>query len=111
MVATPGYVLVHDALDYDKAAGSIASGDGWPYSRAPGAGDRVPPAGLPGAAGRRLQGRGRRARPKHDRVVPARILGIIIGTLIVAMIGMVAAQLWGRRVALLAMAGGASTYR
>ena len=36
MVATPDYVLVHDALDYDKAAVSIASGDGWPYSRAPG---------------------------------------------------------------------------
>ena len=36
MVATPDYVLVHDALDYDKAAKSIASGDGWPYSRVPG---------------------------------------------------------------------------
>ena len=44
---------------------------------------------------------------KHDRVVPARILGILIGTLIVAMIGVVARQLWGRRVALLAMFGGA----
>ena len=64
IAATPDYKLVHDALDYDHAATSIASGDGWPYSRAPGAGDRVPPARLPGPAGRRLQGRGRRARER-----------------------------------------------
>jgi hypothetical protein len=44
---------------------------------------------------------------KHGRVVPARILGILIGTLTVAMIGVIAAQLWGRRVAVLAMFGAA----
>ena len=36
MAATPDYKLVHDALDYDHAATSIARGDGWPYSRRPG---------------------------------------------------------------------------
>jgi hypothetical protein len=41
------------------------------------------------------------------REVPARILGILIGTLTVAMIGVIAAQLWGRRVVLLAMSGAA----
>ena len=40
-------------------------------------------------------------------MVAARVLGIVVSTLIVAMIGVIAAQLWGRRVALLAMAGGA----
>ena len=44
---------------------------------------------------------------KHERVVPARILGIVIGTLIVLMTGVVARQLWGRKVSLLAMAGAA----
>ena len=36
MAATPDYKLVHDALDYDHAATSIARGDGWPDSRRPG---------------------------------------------------------------------------
>ena len=40
---------------------------------------------------------------EHDRVLAARILGIFISTLIVGLIGVVAAQLWGRRVALAAM--------
>ena len=33
LVATPGYELVHDAVDYDRAAASIAQGEGYPYSR------------------------------------------------------------------------------
>ena len=37
-------------------------------------------------------------------MLAARILGIVISTLIVVLIGVVAAQLWGRRVALAAMA-------
>jgi len=107
MVATPDYKLVHDALDYDKAAVSIASGDGWPYSRAPGRETAFRPPAYPVLLAGVYKVTGVRHGTEHDRVVPARIIGIIIGTLIVAMIFIVARQLWGRRVALLAMLGGA----
>ena len=33
VAATPDYVMVHDALDYDRAAVSIAQGEGCPTSR------------------------------------------------------------------------------
>jgi 4-amino-4-deoxy-L-arabinose transferase-like glycosyltransferase len=107
MVATPGYELVHDALDYDHAATSIAGGDGWPYSRAPGRETAFRPPAYPVLLAGVYKVTGVEHGTKHERVVPARILGILIGTLIVAMIGVVAAQLWGRRIALLAMLGGA----
>src|SRR6266567_641541 len=32
MVATPGYELVHDATDYDRAARTVAAGEGWPLA-------------------------------------------------------------------------------
>jgi 4-amino-4-deoxy-L-arabinose transferase-like glycosyltransferase len=107
MVATPGYELVHDARDYDRAAVSIASGDGWPYSRAPGRETAFRPPAYPVLLAGVYKVTGVEHGTQHERVVPARILGIIIGTLIVAMIFIVARQLWGRRVALLAMLGGA----
>ena len=90
MVATPGYELVHDAPTTTAPRVSIAARRRLRRLGAPGARDRVPPARLPVLLGRRLQAHRRRARHEHERVVPARILGIIIGTLIVAMIGMVA---------------------
>ena len=107
MFATPDYALVHDALDYDRAAVSIASGDGWPYSRAPGRETAFRPPAYPVLLAGVYKVTGVEHGTQHERVVPARILGIIIGTLIVAMIFIVARQLWGRRVALLAMLGGA----
>jgi 4-amino-4-deoxy-L-arabinose transferase-like glycosyltransferase len=107
IVATPGYELVHDARDYDRAAVSIASGDGWPYSRAPGRETAFRPPAYPVLLAGVYKVTGVEHGTRHQRVVPARILGIIIGTLIVAMIFIVARQLWGRRVALLAMLGGA----
>ena len=107
MVATPDYVLVHDALDYDKAAKSIARGDGWPYSRIPGRETAFRPPAYPVLLAGVYKVAGVEHGTKHDRVVPARILGIVLGTLIVLMTGVVARQLWGRRVSLLAMAGAA----
>lgn len=107
MVATPGYELVHDAFDYDHAATSIASGEGWPYSRAPGRESAFRPPAYPVLLAGVYKVTGVEHGTKHERLVPARILGILIGTLIVAMIFIVARQLWGRRVALLAMFGGA----
>ena len=68
--------MVHDARDYDRAAVSIAQGEGWPDSRAPGARPRSGPpaypvllAGVYTVAG--VHGRGgerpgaRRAHPRH----------------------------------------------
>jgi 4-amino-4-deoxy-L-arabinose transferase-like glycosyltransferase len=107
MVATPDYVLVHDALDYDKAAKSIARGDGWPYSRVPGRETAFRPPAYPVLLAGVYKVTGVEHGTQHDRVVPARILGIVLGTLIVLMTGVVARQLWGRKVSLLAMAGAA----
>jgi 4-amino-4-deoxy-L-arabinose transferase-like glycosyltransferase len=104
-VATPGYELVHDARDYDRAARSIASGEGWPLSH--GRATTFRPPAYPVLLAGVYKATGVARASQHDRVVPARILGIVVGTLIVALIGVVAWQLWGRRVALLAMAGGA----
>src|SRR4051794_21914683 len=93
MVATPGYELVHDATDYDRAARTVAQGDGWPLSHGRATTFRPPAypvllAGMYKVAGVERAG-------EHDRVVAARILGVGISTLIVALIGLVAAQLWG----------------
>jgi 4-amino-4-deoxy-L-arabinose transferase-like glycosyltransferase len=107
MAATPGYELVHDALDYDHAATSIARGDGWPYSRRPGRETAFRPPAYPVLLAGVYKVAGVERASEHDRVVPARILGIVIGMLIVGLTGLVALQLWGRRVALLAMAGAA----
>jgi 4-amino-4-deoxy-L-arabinose transferase-like glycosyltransferase len=103
VAATPGYVLVHDAVDYDRAAKSIARGDGWPDSHTPGRPTAFRPPAYPVLLAGVYKLAGVERAKAHDRVVAARILGIFISTLIVALIGVVAAQLWGRRVALAAM--------
>jgi 4-amino-4-deoxy-L-arabinose transferase-like glycosyltransferase len=105
MVATPGYELVHDATDYDRAARTVAAGDGWPLSH--GRATTFRPPAYPLLLAGVYKVAGVEHGTKHERVVPARILGILIGTLIVAMIGVIARQLWGRRVMLLALAGAA----
>ena len=107
VAVTPDYTLVHDALDYDRAAKSLALGDGYPYSRVPGRATAFRPPAYPYLLAGVYKVTGVEDAPKADRVDVARVLGILIGTLIVALIGAVAAQLWGRRVALLAMGGGA----
>jgi 4-amino-4-deoxy-L-arabinose transferase-like glycosyltransferase len=103
VAATPDYALVHDALDYDHSAQSIAQGDGYPYSRRPGRETAFRPPAYPVLLAATYKLAGVEGESKHDRVVAGRILGILISTLIVGLIGVVAAQLWGRRVALAAM--------
>jgi 4-amino-4-deoxy-L-arabinose transferase-like glycosyltransferase len=107
VAATPGYVMVHDARAYDNIARSVAAGDGWGYARTEGreTAFRPPAYCLLLAGAYKLAGVAKGS--EHERTVTARILGIVVSTLIVALIGVVAAQLWGRRVALLAMAGAA----
>ncbi|MEO8687186.1 MAG: hypothetical protein ABI611_03075 [Solirubrobacteraceae bacterium] len=101
VAVTPGYTLVHDARDYDHAAQSIARGDGYPTSRGRPTAFRPPAYPVLLAGVYKLAGVERAGN--HDQVRAARILGIFISTLIVALIGVVAAQLWGRGVALAAM--------
>ena len=99
--------MVHDALDYDRAAVSIAQGEGWPHSRAPGRETAFRPPAYPVLLAGVYTVAGVTDAEASDRVLAARILGIVISSLIVVLIGVVAAQLWGRRVALAAMALGA----
>jgi 4-amino-4-deoxy-L-arabinose transferase-like glycosyltransferase len=95
VLATPDYRLVHDAIDYDHHAASIAAGHGYAYSYGRATAFRPPAypyftAGVYVVTGR--------------SVTAARIANAFVGTGIVALIGVLALQLWGRREALVAMA-------
>jgi 4-amino-4-deoxy-L-arabinose transferase-like glycosyltransferase len=101
--ATPGFKIAHDALDYDGAAVSIAQVGHYPdtlaYGRPTAFRPPVYPYMLAGVY--KLAGVERAAAP--DRVIVARRMQVVIGTVLVAMIGLLAAQLWGSVVALVAM--------
>ncbi|MDP9135710.1 MAG: glycosyltransferase family 39 protein, partial [Actinomycetota bacterium] len=103
VAATPDYALVHDALDYDRSAKSIAQGDGYPHSRRPGRETAFRPPAYPVLLAGAYKLAGVESAEVEDRVRVGRILGILVSTLIVGLIGVVAAQLWCRRVALAAM--------
>ncbi len=98
VLATPDYQLVHDALDYDNHAASIAAGDGFATSYGRPTAFRPPlyPFFLAGVY----------VFTGQD-VFAARIANAFVGTGIVALIGLLAFQLWGRRESLVAMALGA----
>ena len=98
VLATPDYRLVHDALDYNRHAISIANGDGFALSYGRPTAFRPPTypiflAGVYWVFGPSLEW--------------ARLANALVGTGIVALIGVIAFQVWGRRVALIAMALGA----
>jgi 4-amino-4-deoxy-L-arabinose transferase-like glycosyltransferase len=105
VAATPDYTLVNDARDYDFYARSIATGQGYGLSF------RLPTAFRPPGYTFFLAGvydiTGDAREAAEVRLPPARIAQALVGTLAVGLIGVVAAQLWGRRVALFAMALGA----
>ena len=107
VVATPDYVLVHDAKDYDRHARSIAMGDGYADSVRPGRDTAFRPPAYPFLLAGVYELTGVEDAPEKERMVPARIVQALIGTLIVALIGVVAAQLWGRRTSLIALGLGA----
>jgi 4-amino-4-deoxy-L-arabinose transferase-like glycosyltransferase len=104
---TADYRLVHDALDYDNHAQSIARGEGYSDTLAYDRPTAFRPPGYPYFLGGvyRLAGVERSERP--SRVRAARVAQAIVGTVAVALIGLLAAQLWGRVAALVAMALGA----
>jgi 4-amino-4-deoxy-L-arabinose transferase-like glycosyltransferase len=99
---TPGYELVDDAKDYDYHARSIASGEGYGFAfRRPTA---FRPPGYPFLLAGVYDVTGTAQAPVDERLPVARVTQALIGTIIVALIGLLAAQLWGRREALAAMA-------
>jgi 4-amino-4-deoxy-L-arabinose transferase-like glycosyltransferase len=108
VAATPGYEAVGDAHNYDVHAVSIAGGDGFArIGSGPTGQTAFRPPGYPYLLG------GVYAVTGVDRATPAtryrvaRVANALIGTAIVALIGVLARQLFGRRVALAAMALGA----
>jgi 4-amino-4-deoxy-L-arabinose transferase-like glycosyltransferase len=102
---TPGYAIVHDARDYDAHARSIAAGEG--FARL-GPGPSRVTAFRPPAYPVLLAGvytlTGHETKADEQRVVAGRVANALVGTAIVALIGVLALQLFDRRVALVAMA-------
>jgi 4-amino-4-deoxy-L-arabinose transferase-like glycosyltransferase len=107
VAVTPGYRLVDDATDYDRQARSIANGDGYADVGLPGRKSAFRPPGYPYLLGAvyKVTGVAHAPEPERDRV--ARVFNALLGTLVVGLAGLIAAQLWSRRVALVTMALGA----
>jgi 4-amino-4-deoxy-L-arabinose transferase-like glycosyltransferase len=105
IVATPDYQIVHDARDYDNHARSIAIGKG--YAKI-GSGPHSVTAFRPPAYPYFLAGvyklAGVARADNRERARAGRIANAFVGTAIVALIGLLAAQLFDRRIALAAMA-------
>jgi 4-amino-4-deoxy-L-arabinose transferase-like glycosyltransferase len=100
--ATPGYDLVHDAWGYDYHARSIATGEGYGLSH-----DRATafrPPGYPFLLAGVYAVFGVERAPRPERLPVARYVQAVIGTIVVGLIGLLARQLWDRRVALIALA-------
>jgi 4-amino-4-deoxy-L-arabinose transferase-like glycosyltransferase len=102
--ATPGYTLRHDARDYDVHARSIAEGHGFSKTLAHGRPTAFRPPGYPYFLGGvyKVFGVERAANPRRLHV--ARVAQAFVGTAIVALVGILAAQLWGWGLGLLALA-------
>lgn len=96
--------LRHDAIDYDVHARSIANGDGFSGTYAHGRPTAFRPPAYPFLLGGVYRLAGVQDAPVAERIAVGRRLGAVTGALIVALIGLLAAQLWGRRVALVAAA-------
>jgi 4-amino-4-deoxy-L-arabinose transferase-like glycosyltransferase len=107
VAVTPDYRLVDDATDYDRHARSIAMGHGYADVGMRGRESAFRPPGYTYLLGGIYAITGVKDARERDRVLPGRIANALLGTLVVALIGVIAAQLWSRRAALVAMALGA----
>ena len=105
VVATPDYRIVHDAYDYDRHARSIAEGEGYaPLGTGPDGDTAFRPPGYPYfLAGVYELTSVARADPQ-ERARAGRIGNAVVGTAVVALIGLLAAQVFSRRIALAAIA-------
>jgi 4-amino-4-deoxy-L-arabinose transferase-like glycosyltransferase len=108
VAATPGYQAIDDAHNYDVHARSIAAGHGFArIGSGPTGQTAFRPPGYPYLlAGVYAVSGVERAKPEA-RYLAGRVANALVGTAIVALIGVLSTQLFGRRVALAAMALGA----
>jgi 4-amino-4-deoxy-L-arabinose transferase-like glycosyltransferase len=96
--------LVHDALDYDAHAVSIAQGEGYSKTLAHGRPTAFRPPVYPYLLGGVYKVAGVERAGELERVHVARVAQAVIGVAVVGMIGLLAAQLWGAVAALVATA-------
>jgi 4-amino-4-deoxy-L-arabinose transferase-like glycosyltransferase len=100
---TPGYVLRHDATDYDIHAVSIANGQGFSKRLSRGRVTAFRPPGYPYLLGAVYRITGVQNAPAPRRIKVARAEQAVVGTVVVALVGLLALQLWGPTVALVAL--------
>jgi 4-amino-4-deoxy-L-arabinose transferase-like glycosyltransferase len=102
--ATPQTVLRGDGRDYDAHAQSIAIGEGYSKTIAYDRPTAFRPPGYPYLLAGVYRVAGVERADKVQRIHAARIAGAIVGTAVVALVGLLALQLWGPLVALAALA-------
>ena len=100
---TPGYALRHDAVDYDVHARSIAQGEGFSKTLAHGRPTAFRPPGYPYFLGAVYHVFKADRKPVKERVHVARIAQAFVGAALVALVGVIAFQLWGPIAALVAL--------
>lgn len=103
VAATPDYRIAHDARDYDVHATSVARGEGFSdrLARRPTA---FRPPGFPYLLGGVYKLADVERSPVAERIETARLAQALIGTVVVALTGILAAQLWGWGAGLVALA-------
>jgi Dolichyl-phosphate-mannose-protein mannosyltransferase len=108
IAATPGYQAVNDAHNYDVHARSIAAGHGFArIGSGPTGQTAFRPPGYPYLLAGAYALSGVERANAETRYRAGRVANALVGTAVVALIGVLSMQLFGRRVALAAMALGA----
>lgn len=109
--ATPGASapLRHDARDYDAHARSIAIGEGYSETIAHGRPTAFRPPAWPVVLAGAYRVAGVERGTVEQRVHASRVAGTVLGALVVALLGLLAARMWGRGAGLIA-AGLAAVY-
>ncbi|MEN3284717.1 MAG: hypothetical protein V7607_5857 [Solirubrobacteraceae bacterium] len=108
VAATPGYEAIDDAHNYDVHARSIAAGHGFArIGSGPSGETAFRPPGYPYLLAGVYSLSGVERARSSTRMLAGRVANAVVGTVIVALIGVLSAQLFGRRLALVAMALGA----
>jgi 4-amino-4-deoxy-L-arabinose transferase-like glycosyltransferase len=102
--ATPRYGLRHDARDYDVHARSIAQGDGFSKTLAYHRPTAFRPPGYPYFLAGVYRLAGVERADTRRRIHAARVAQAVVGTIAAGLVGLLAAQLWGGAVGLLALA-------
>jgi 4-amino-4-deoxy-L-arabinose transferase-like glycosyltransferase len=108
VAATPSYQAIDDAHNYDVHARSIAEGHGFArIGSGPSRQTAFRPPGYPYFLGGVYALTGDDLATAETRYRAGRVANALVGTAIVALIGVIAMQLFGRRVALVALGLGA----